>query len=99
MALAALMADSMARLTASFPREAAERLAEVPTVVLDPRFSATASVAEVYIPTAYAGIECGGSAYRMDGVPLRLKKLVDPPPGVYPDEVVLRDVLREVLRS
>ncbi|RLE62203.1 MAG: formylmethanofuran dehydrogenase subunit B, partial [Thermoprotei archaeon] len=37
-----------------------------------------------------------GTAYRMDKVPLRLKKLVEPPSGVLSDEEVLKLLLEEV---
>jgi len=83
---------------AHFPAKAARNLASIPVITLDPKWSATALISEVVIPTAMAGIECEGTAYRMDKVPIRLKKLVDPPPGVLPDEGVLRMILEEVKR-
>jgi len=55
-------------------------------------------MADVVIPTAWVGIEVPGTAYRMDHVPLPLKKVVDPPPGVLSDEEVLRRLLAEVRR-
>lgn len=81
---------------AHFPAKAARNLASIPVITLDPKWSATALISEVIIPTAMAGVECEGTAYRMDKVPIRLKKLVDPPPGVLPDEEVLRMILEEV---
>jgi formylmethanofuran dehydrogenase subunit B len=42
------------------------------------------------------GIEAEGTAYRMDHVPLPLKKVVEPPFGVLSDEEILRRVLSEV---
>jgi formylmethanofuran dehydrogenase subunit B len=46
--------------------------------------------------TAFVGIEVEGAAYRMDGVPLPLKKVVDPPKGILSDETILRTILEEV---
>lgn len=72
---------------ASLPGPAVDQLAKMPTIVIDPHFSATAELAEVYIPSAPAGIAAPGTAYRMDGVPLPLRKLVD---SKYPsDEEIL----------
>jgi len=51
-------------------------------------------LSRVTIPVATAGVEAEGTAYRMDGVPLRLKKLVEPPEGVRPDEEVLDMILK-----
>ncbi|MEM3693737.1 MAG: formylmethanofuran dehydrogenase subunit B [Candidatus Bathyarchaeia archaeon] len=79
------------------PRSTAERLMEIPMVVLDPHITPTTMAAEVAIPTAQVGIEAPGTAYRMDGVPLDLKRLVDPPPGVLSDEEVLRRIHRIAL--
>ncbi|MBU6996685.1 MAG: formylmethanofuran dehydrogenase subunit B [Theionarchaea archaeon] len=61
---------------ANFPAEAWKHLADIPTIVMDPKVSLTTRIAKVSIPVATAGIEAEGTAYRMDGIPLRLKKIV-----------------------
>jgi len=58
------------------PRAAAEHLARIPTIIIDPKITMTSLIAKVQIPSATAGISAEGSAYRMDGLALRLKKLV-----------------------
>ncbi len=83
---------------AHFPRKAVEHLVSNPLIVIDPAPTPTAAMADVYIPTAWVGVEAAGTAYRMDHVPLPLKKVVDPPPGVPSDEEVLRRILAEVRR-
>ncbi|MBU7037240.1 MAG: formylmethanofuran dehydrogenase subunit B [Theionarchaea archaeon] len=62
---------------ANFPAESWKHLADIPTIVMDPKVSLTSRIAKVSIPVATAGIEAEGTAYRMDGIPLRLKKVVD----------------------
>jgi formylmethanofuran dehydrogenase subunit B len=37
----------------------------------------------------------GGTAYRMDHVPLPLKKVVDPPEGILTDEEILERILEK----
>jgi formylmethanofuran dehydrogenase subunit B len=81
---------------ANFPRKAVEHLAKNPLVVIDPHMNATAQIADVVIPSAFVGIEADGTAYRMDHVPLPLKKVVEPPRSVLPDEEILRRILAEV---
>ena len=83
---------------ANFPRRAVESLMRNPLIVVDPHRTATAEKADVVIPSAFVGIECEGTAYRMDGVPLMLKKVVEPPTGCLPDEEILRRILEEVRR-
>jgi len=79
---------------ANFPREAVKNLLELPIIAIDPKKSLTTMVARVVIPTAKVGIEVEGTAYRMDGVPLRMKKLLDPE---YPsDEEVLELLIKGI---
>ncbi len=81
---------------AHMPAKAVENLVKIPVVTLDPKWSLTAVASTVVIPVAMTGVEVGGTAYRMDKVPIRLKKLVEPPPGILSDEDVLRMILEEV---
>ncbi|MEM1785861.1 MAG: formylmethanofuran dehydrogenase subunit B, partial [Candidatus Bathyarchaeia archaeon] len=83
---------------ATFPKKAVKHLVKTPLIVIDPHMNATAQMADVLIPSAFAGIEAEGTAYRMDHVPIPLKKVVDPPPGILPDEEILRMILKEVRR-
>jgi formylmethanofuran dehydrogenase subunit B len=69
---------------------------ENPLVVIDPHMNVTAQMADVLIPSSFVGIEASGTAYRMDHVPIPLKKVVDPPRGILPDEEILRRILAEV---
>jgi len=82
----------------NFPREAVRNLADIPLIVIDPHLSPTAMIADVVIPSAFAGIEADGTVYRMDHVPLPLKKVVDPPAGCLSDEEILRRILSEIRR-
>jgi formylmethanofuran dehydrogenase subunit B len=81
---------------ANFPRAAVEQLVKNPLVVIDPHMNATAILADVLFPAAFVGIEVDGTAYRMDRVPLPLKKVVEPPKGILSDEEILKKILEEV---
>ncbi len=79
---------------ANFPRDAVKVMLELPLIAIDPKLSLTAVSADVVIPTAQVGIYVEGTAYRMDGVPLRVKKLLD---SSYPsDEEVLGEILKRI---
>lgn len=80
----------------NFPRKAVEALKSNPLIVIDPHETATTKLADVVIQSAIVGVECGGTAYRMDSVPLPLKKVIDPPPNCLPDEEILRRILEQV---
>ncbi len=81
---------------AHFPKGIASRIRRLPLAAIDPAQSMTTMFADIVIPSAFAGIESEGIAYRMDGVALPLKKLVEPPKGVLSDEEILRKILAKV---
>ncbi|MGM0386485.1 MAG: formylmethanofuran dehydrogenase subunit B [Actinomycetota bacterium] len=61
---------------AHFPRAAAQALERISTIVLDPMPSLTTAIARVFLPTACYGVDAVGTAYRMDGVPIRLRPVL-----------------------
>ena len=78
------------------PYPVAKYLSEIPLVTMDPHVTATTMVSDAVFPTAIMGIETGGSLYRMDGVVLESKKLLDPPRDVRSDVHVLKAILERV---
>jgi formylmethanofuran dehydrogenase subunit B len=83
---------------ATFPKNAIKNMVKHPLIVIDPHMNATALLGDIVFPTAFVGIEVEGTAYRMDHVPLPLKKVVEPPEGVLNDEELLNRILAEVKR-
>jgi formylmethanofuran dehydrogenase subunit B len=83
----------------NLPRKAVEHLVNNPLIVVDPHMNATSHMADVVFPAACVGIEATGTAYRMDHVPLLLKKVVEPPKGILTDVDILNMILTEVRRS
>ena len=81
---------------ATFPKRAIQHLVKHPLIVIDPHMNPTAMVGDVVFPSAFVGIEVEGTAYRMDNVPLPLKKVVKPPEGIMSDEALLKRILEEV---
>lgn len=80
----------------NFPKKAVENLVKHPLIVIDPHMNVTALLGDVVFPSGFVGIEVEGSAYRMDHVPLPLKKVVEPPKGILPDQEILSMILEEV---
>jgi formylmethanofuran dehydrogenase subunit B len=75
----------------NLPGKAAENLKSIPVVAIDPKESDTTKIAEVVIPVAQTAIAASGVAYRMDHVPLPVKKVTDSP---YPSD---REVLDRII--
>ncbi len=80
----------------SFPAGVVRNLAKIPLITLDQKVTPTTMLSKVAIPVATAGVEAEGTAYRMDGVPLRLRKLVEPRAGVHPDAEVLEMIIERM---
>lgn len=80
------------------PGKTSEYLQSIPLIAIDPKESDTTKAAAVVIPVAQAGVAAGGMSYRMDHIPLKMKKVVDSP---YPTdrEVLERIIARVVARK
>lgn len=81
-------------LGAHFPRETVAHLARINTVVIDPFISLSTAIAKLHIPVASVGIDAEGTAYRLDGVPIHVKKAFHS--DMPSDEVILGKILEEV---
>ncbi|NOR79201.1 MAG: hypothetical protein GQ523_12520 [Methanophagales archaeon] len=77
----------------SFPMTTARKLRDLPIILIDPFETPTTQFASVAIPTAITGVETEEIAYRMDGLPLKLEKIVD---CEYPSD---RDILERILKG
>jgi formylmethanofuran dehydrogenase subunit B len=79
---------------AHLPKDAVDFLKTIPVIHLDPHRNMTTPWASVVIPVAPVGVAATGTFYRMDNVPLRLKKVVDSP---FPtDEEVLKTMKEKI---
>ncbi len=79
---------------ANFPDKAARRLNQIPTIALDTHETETTRIARVAFTTCTTGIHAEGTVYRMDNIPIRLRKVL---PSPYPsDEDLLSRLLIRV---
>jgi formylmethanofuran dehydrogenase subunit B len=79
-----------------FPSRSMQKMLQHPTIVINPHMNGTSRLGDVVIPTQWCGIEYEGTAYRMDCVPILLRKVVEPPPGILNDEQILTRILQKV---
>ncbi|ETA66775.1 formylmethanofuran dehydrogenase, subunit B [Methanolobus tindarius DSM 2278] len=78
----------------SLPLSVSRYLADIPLITIDPCRNLTSSKAEVTIPCAFGGVEYGGTAVRMDGVEVKLKKILDT--ENLPDAEILRKITEAI---
>ncbi len=81
---------------AHFPADSVRHLAKIPVVQIDPYWNPTTEVANVVIPTAICGVEVEGTAYRMDGVSLRYRKMIEP---THPTDMDILERITERVRE
>ena len=79
---------------AHFPQKALRHLAKIPVIQIDPYANPTTELADVVFPSAVVGIEAEGSAYRMDAISIRMKKLIDT--EFKTDEEITKDLIEKV---
>ncbi|MFO8018780.1 MAG: formylmethanofuran dehydrogenase subunit B [Promethearchaeia archaeon] len=76
-----------------FPSTLSKKIASKPIIVADNRQSGTTMLADVVLPTAITGVECGGTAIRLDQVPIEVKGIFEPPEKVPTDEELLTNII------
>ncbi|MHA1629757.1 MAG: formylmethanofuran dehydrogenase subunit B [Candidatus Heimdallarchaeota archaeon] len=77
------------------PKQVMEHFARIPLIVLDPYETPTTQLASVVFPVTISGVESDGTAYRMDHVPIRLRKIKKGPKGVLTDYAVLKKIAQK----
>ncbi|MFX1419341.1 MAG: formylmethanofuran dehydrogenase subunit B [Promethearchaeota archaeon] len=81
------------------PSKLSKNLSVKPLILIDNKQSATSYLADIILPSAITGIECGGLVYRIDHVPIELKKILNPPSGVHTDEEILNKLLEALKKG
>lgn len=74
------------------PFSLSKKLLKKPLIFIDIKQSASSFVADVILPSAVTGIECEGLVYRIDHIPVDLKKILNPPSNIHSDVKILNDI-------
>ncbi|NLA74617.1 MAG: formylmethanofuran dehydrogenase subunit B [Deltaproteobacteria bacterium] len=82
---------------AHLPADTVEHLKNIPTVYLEPHKNLTTEWATIVIPVAQAGVAASGTYYRMDNVPLRVKKIVES--AHLSDEEALKRIKERIIHA
>jgi formylmethanofuran dehydrogenase subunit B len=80
----------------NFPKAAIAHLHRIPVICLDTKSTLTSSLARVAFRTSTYGINTGGTVYRMDDVPITLRKAFDSP---FPDDETILKAIKEKVRE
>ena len=80
----------------NFPKAAIAHLRRIPVIVLDTKTTLTSTLARVAFHTSTYGINTAGTVYRMDDVPITLRKAFDSP---FPDDETILKGIREKVQE
>ena len=80
----------------NFPAASVKNMFKHPLIAIEPHITPTSAFADVVLPAAIAGIECEGTAYRMDNVPIRLRKVKEAPGECLTDKKILEKLLEKI---
>ena len=80
----------------NFPAASVKNMFKHPLIAIEPHITPTSAFADVVLPPAIAGIECEGTAYRMDNVPIRLRKVKEAPGECLTDKKILEKLLEKI---
>ncbi len=80
----------------NFPKAAIAHLRRIPVISLDTKVTLTSSLARVAFRTSTYGINTAGTVYRMDDVPITLRKAFDSP---FPDDETILRALKEKVQK
>jgi len=81
---------------AHYPGGAVKHLAEIPVIQIDIHWGPSTEIADVVLPGSFIGVEAAGTSYRMDGVPIYMKKAIDKPETCRDDEWIVKELLERV---
>jgi formylmethanofuran dehydrogenase subunit B len=81
---------------AHFPSGANRHLANIPVIQIDIHWGPSTELADIVLPGSFIAVEAAGTSYRMDGVPIYMKKAIDKPETCRDDEWIVRELLERV---
>ncbi|HIH77601.1 MAG TPA: formylmethanofuran dehydrogenase subunit B [Halobacteria archaeon] len=86
-------------LASHLPRTVVEYMAKQPIITIDISNCPMTMISDVVLPGVMDGAECEGTFYRMDDIPLRARKFIDPPfDYTTSNEDTLKQIFEEIKR-
>lgn len=79
-----------------FPGYSIQHLTQIPTVQIDTHWGPYTELSDIVLPSTRVGVETAGTAYRMDSIPLFMKKVIDKPENCHSDEWILTELFKRI---
>ncbi len=79
-----------------FPGYSVKHLASIPVVQIDTHWGPYTELADIVLPSTRIGLETEGTAYRMDSIPIYMKKVVEEPENCHSDQWILSQLYKRI---
>ena len=79
-----------------FSKNVKNHLTNIPVIQIDKHWRPSTELVEVFLPGSFVGVEAPGTSYRMDSVPIYMKKVIDKPNTCRDDEWILKELFERV---
>lgn len=80
----------------NFPAAAVENMLKHPLISIEPHETPTSELADIVLPVKMVGVETEGTAYRMDNIPIRMRKVKEGPEGLLTDTEIMNILIDKV---
>lgn len=79
-----------------FPGYTIKHLVDIPVVQVDTHWGPYTELADIVLPSTRVGVETKGTAYRMDSIPLYMKKVIEKPENCHSDQWILFQIYNRI---
>ena len=79
-----------------FPGYTIKHLVDIPVVQVDTHWGPYTELADIVLPSTRVGVETKGTAYRMDSIPLYMKKVIEKPENCHSDQWILSQIYNRI---
>lgn len=81
-----------------FPGYSIKHLVNIPVVQIDTHWGPYTELSDIVLPSTRVGVETEGTGYRMDSIPLFMKKVIEKPENCHSDEWILSQLYNRILK-
>lgn len=79
-----------------FPGYSIQHLADIPVIQIDTHWGPYTELSDIVLPSTRVGVETEGTAYRMDSIPIFMKKVIEKPENCHSDEWILSELYKRI---
>ncbi len=79
-----------------FPGHTIKHLVDIPVVQIDTHWGPFTELSDVVLPSTRVGVETEGTAYRMDSIPIYMKKVIEKPENCHSDRWILSHIYEKL---